>query len=90
LYFALLYEPAPNYLERRKPFREAHLALARRYHEQGRLVMAGAFQPPDGALLVFRAGSAAEVEEFVRADPYVENGAVTGWRIREWSVVIGG
>ncbi len=90
MYFALLYDPAPDYLERRKPLREAHLALAREYHKQGRLVLAGAFNPPDGALLVFRADSAAEVEAFVKSDPYVKNGAVTGWRIREWTVVVGG
>ncbi len=90
MYFALLYDPAPDYLERRKAFREAHLALVREAHQQGRMVMAGAFQPPDGALLVFRADSAAEVEAFVKADPYVKNGVVTGWRIREWIVVVGG
>jgi uncharacterized protein YciI len=90
VYFALLYDPAPDYLDRRKPFREAHLALVREHHQQGRIVMAGAFQPPDGALLVFRVESAAEVEAFVKADPYVKNGVVTGWRIREWIVVVGG
>jgi uncharacterized protein YciI len=29
-------------------------------------------------------------EDFARADPYVRNGLVTRWRVREWSVVIGG
>jgi uncharacterized protein YciI len=90
MYIALLYDPAPNYLERRKPFREAHLALVRQYHQQGRIVMAGAFNPPDGALLVFRVESVAEVEEFVKADPYAKNGVVVGHRIREWLVVVGG
>lgn len=90
MYFALLYDPAPDYLERRTPFREAHLALVRRLHAQGRIVMAGAFTPPDGALLVFRVDSAAEVEAFVKADPYVQNRVVTGWRVREWAVVVGG
>ncbi len=90
MYCALLYDTVPDYLERRKPFREAHLALVRQHHQQGRIVMAGAFQPPDGALLVFRVESPAEVEAFVKADPYVKNGVVTGWRIREWIVVAGG
>jgi uncharacterized protein len=90
MFLALLYDPAPDYLERRKAFREAHLALVRQYHQQGRIVMAGAFNPPDGALLVFRADSAHEVDEFVKADPYVKNGVVTGHRIREWMVVVGG
>jgi uncharacterized protein YciI len=30
------------------------------------------------------------VEAFTKADPYVQNGLVTGWRIREWNVVVGG
>jgi len=90
VHFALLYDPAPDYLERRKPFREAHLELVRELHAQGKVVMAGAFDPPDGALLVFRVDDAAEVEAFVKADPYVRNGVVTGWRIRQWTVVVGG
>ena len=54
------------------------------------MVLAGAFDPPDGALLVFRAESASEVEAFARADPYVRNGLVTSWRVRPWTVVVGG
>lgn len=90
MHFALLYETVPDYVERRKPFREEHLALARRFQEDGLLLLAGAFQPADGALLVFRAGSAAEVQAFVKADPYVKNGLVASWLIREWTVVVGG
>jgi uncharacterized protein YciI len=90
VYFALLYETVPDYLERRKPLRAEHLALAKRAHEEGRLVLAGAFDPPDGALLVFRAESAAEVEAFAREDPYVKSGLVARWRVRPWTVVIGG
>ncbi len=52
--------------------------------------MGGAFNPVTGTLLVFRAASAAEVEEFVKSDPYVKNGLVKRWEIREWTVVIGG
>ena len=90
MHFALLYEYVPDVVERRKPFREAHLALLRRLHAEGRLLHAGAFQPVDGALLVFRTDSAADVEAFVKVDPYVQNGIVTRWRIREWNVVVGG
>jgi len=39
---------------------------------------------------VFRVDSAAEVEAFVRNDPYVKNGIVTSHRIRPWNVVVGG
>jgi uncharacterized protein YciI len=90
VYFALLYETVPDHAQRRVPFRAEHLALAQQAHREGRLVMAGAFDPPTGALLVFRAESAGEVEAFVRADPYVKNGLVTAWKIRPWTVVVGG
>lgn len=90
MYFALSYEYVPDVIERRKPYREAHLAIARDHHQGGRLVMAGAFDPPEGALFVFRADSAAEVEAFARNDPYVRNGIVTAWKVRAWTVVVGG
>lgn len=89
MYYALFYETAPDYLERRPTFRQEHLALATEAFRRGVLRLAGAFQPPDGALLVFQAGDRSAVEEFVRNDPYVKNGLVTSWRIREWTVVIG-
>ncbi len=89
MYYALFYETAPDYLERRPAHRQEHLALATDAHRRGQLVLAGAFQPPDGALLVFQADGVDAVEEFVRNDPYVKNGLVRSWRIREWTVVIG-
>jgi len=91
MYFILSYDYVPDVLERRAPFRADHLAYAREHHAKGSLVLAGAFDPPtDGAIFVFKAGSAAEVEAFVAADPYVKNGVVTGHRVRPWNVVIGG
>ncbi|MDY0000368.1 MAG: YciI-like protein [Polyangia bacterium] len=89
-YFLLLYDYVENVVERRAPFREAHLALAREAEGRGRLLLGGAFADPvDGAVLVFRVEDRAEVEAFVAADPYVQNGLVTRWRIRPWTVVVG-
>lgn len=90
MHYALSYRTVPDHAERRQPLRAEHLALARRYHAEGKLLMAGAYNPIDGALLVFRADTRAEVEAFVRRDPYVANGLVTAWEIREWTVVVGG
>jgi uncharacterized protein YciI len=89
MYFALLYETVDDYVNKRQAFRAEHLALAEKARREGKLVLAGAFDPPDGALLVFRADAPAEVEAFVAADPYVRNGLVRSWRIRLWTVVIG-
>ena len=85
---ALFYDYPADVLERRAPHREAHLAAAREYKQDGRLVMGGVLgDPPHGALLVFRA-SREEVEAFAAADPYVVNGVATGWRVEPWNAVL--
>jgi uncharacterized protein len=89
-HFALMYEVVDRFAEKRMPHREIHLGLVRAAHARGELVLAGALgDPPDGALLVFRADSADVAERFARADPYVMQGLVTGWRVRPWNVVVG-
>lgn len=90
MHFILCYDVVDDYVTKRVPFRGAHLALARAAHERGELVLAGALaNPADGAVLVFRGPTAAAAEAFAREDPYVKNGVVTGWRVREWTTVIG-
>lgn len=86
--FALFYDVVPDYVARRQAFRDEHLALAREAHARGELFLAGAFDPPDGALLVFRGDGPGAAEAFARADPYVRNGLVTSWRVRRWTVVV--
>ena len=90
MHYLLFYDVAENYIERRVPFRAQHLAHARKAHERGELVLAGALaDPPDGAVLLFKGSSPAVAEAFARADPYVENGVVLRWRVREWTTVVG-
>jgi hypothetical protein len=43
----------------------------------------------DGAVLLFRCASRKTVEQFVQKDPYVSNGLVASWRIREYNSVVG-
>ena len=87
--YLLFYDYIEGIAEKRAPLREGHLGLAQGYLERGELLLAGAFTDPvDGALFAFNNREAAE--SFVRDDPYVLNGLVTGHRIREWNVVVGG
>lgn len=89
MYYVLFYELVDNALEARAPYREEHLARALEAHERGFLVMAGALtDPPDTSILVFEADGKAAVEEFARNDPYVNNGVVKEWSVREWAVAI--
>ena len=90
MHYLLFYEVVPNYAERRKPFRAAHLEHARTAVARGELVLAGALANPiDGAVLLFRGDSPAAAEQFAKSDPYVVNGLVTRWHVREWTTVIG-
>jgi uncharacterized protein YciI len=89
MHLVLEYALADDYLERRTALRDDHLALARAAHERGDLLLAGALPDPyDRALFVWTAPNDV-VEEFVAQDPYVQQGLVTGWTIRDWNVVIG-
>jgi len=88
MHYLLFYEVVPNYIERRAPFRAEHLELVRAAKERGDIVLAGALAtPPDGAVLVFQGETPAAAEAFATADPYVINGVVTRWYVREWMVV---
>ena len=89
-HFLLLYDFAADYLERRPEFREVHLAKAWAAHARGELVLGGALADPiDGAVILFAGESPRVAESFAREDPYVLNGLVTRWRVREWNTVAG-
>jgi uncharacterized protein YciI len=90
VHYLLFYDAAGDYQERRKPFRAAHLQYAREAVARGELVLGGALaNPVDGAVLLFRGTSPAAAEQFAKSDPYVTNGIVTAWRVREWTTVVG-
>jgi uncharacterized protein YciI len=89
-HFLLIYDLSPDYLERRPAFRAAHLQLAWIASERGELVLGGALnEPVDSALLLFKSESPAPAEAFAAEDPYVRNGLVKSWRVREWATVVG-
>jgi hypothetical protein len=84
----LFYDYVDDVLERRGPYREAHLAGIGAERDAGRVVMAGAIgDPPHGAVIVFGDVAPDVIEAFARADPYVVGGLVTTWRVEPWNVV---
>jgi uncharacterized protein YciI len=90
MHYLLIYDVVDNYAERRAPFRKDHIAHAKAAVARGELVLGGAFaNPVDGTVLLFKGSTADAAETFARADPYVTNGLVTKWRVREWTTVIG-
>ena len=85
----LFYDYVEDVVEKRAPYRDDHLAHARAWKDEGRIVMGGALgKPPHGALFVFRVDDPAQVEEFVGADPYVTGEIVTAHRVVPWTVVL--
>ena len=90
MHYLLFYEVVDDYVNRRVPFRAAHIALAQAAAARGELVLGGALaNPPDGSVLLFRGSSPSVAESFARHDPYVTSGIVTTWRVREWTTVVG-
>ena len=90
-HFLLFYDVVDDYVERRAALRDAHLEKAWNASAAGSLLLAGALaNPTDGAVLLFRGDSAMVAEEFAAADPYVINGLVRHWYVREWTTVVGG
>lgn len=90
MHYLLFYEFGDDYLTRRAPFRDVHLRKAWSAHERGELELAGALaNPADGAVLLFKGNSPEVAEEFAATDPYVINGLVKHWHVREWTTVVG-
>jgi uncharacterized protein YciI len=85
--YVLLYESADSVLEKAPAHYAAHSQRADRFHEAGTLLMVGTFADPqrDGSMGVFTTREAAE--DFVAGDPFVLNGVVRRWEIREWDDV---
>lgn len=90
MHYLLFYEVADDYLTRRGAFRDAHLRKAWEASERGELLLGGALaNPADQAILLFSGDSPEVAERFAANDPYVLNGVVKHWRVREWTTVAG-
>lgn len=89
-HFLLFYEVGADYVEKRAQFRDAHLRKAWESCTRNEMVLGGALtDPTDGAVILFRGESRAVAESFAKSDPYVQNGLVTHWYVREWTTVVG-
>ena len=80
----MLYELAPDGLPKARAHFPAHQARLKEFHARGVLLMAGPFANPlEGSMALFTTREAAE--EFVAGDPFVTEGAVSKWTLREWN-----
>jgi uncharacterized protein YciI len=81
--YVLYYETSPDVLQKAPPYIAAHRERWGEFAKAGTLLMVGPFADPTlGAMGVFTTREAAE--EFAKGDPFVLNGVVSRWVIRDW------
>ncbi|MGH9622287.1 MAG: YciI-like protein [Bryobacteraceae bacterium] len=90
MHYLLFYEVVDDYAAKRTRYRNQHLKLAWEACDRGEMMLGGAFaNPVDGAVLFFQGDSPEVAKKFAQADPYVKNGLITRWYVREWTTVAG-
>jgi uncharacterized protein YciI len=90
MHYLLIYEVVDDYAERRTQYRTEHLQRAWEAASRDELILGGALaNPADKAILLFKGESPEVAEKFTRVDPYVLNGLVKKWTVREWTTVVG-
>ena len=83
----LIYRSAPDAMTKAPVYFPAHRARLDEFHERGELVAVGTWADPrDGSMAVFRSRSAAEA--FVKEDPFVTNGVVASYEIKDWNEIL--
>jgi len=82
--YVLFYEPADDVMSRAPAHFPAHQERIREYHAAGTLLMVGLFGDVQahGSMAVFSDRAAAE--SFAEGDPFVREGVVRRWEVRDW------
>jgi len=73
-----------NALEKRTPFRQAHLDGLTSQKEQGILVTLGPTKDNTKVFGIYEADDEATVSKLVESDPYWQNGIWTEYEVKEW------
>jgi uncharacterized protein len=71
-------------LEKRAPFRQAHLEGLAQQKAAGTLITIGPTQDLTQVFGIYEAENEAIVRHLVEADPYWQNGVWTMYEIKEW------
>ena len=86
--YVVLYESSDNVHEKAPAHFPAHSERIQEFRSRGTLLMVGAFGDPqaEGSMAIFT--SRDDAEEFATGDPFVLNGVVSRWEVREWNEVL--
>ena len=80
----LLYRSAPDVMAKAPVYFAAPKERLDAFQRRGELLAVGTWADPrEGSMAVFRTRAAAE--EFVRDDPFVKNGVVASYEIKDWN-----
>ena len=82
--YVLFYESTDDVMSRAPVHYPAHRERLVEFKARGQLLLVGPFADPrrDGSMAVFTSREAAE--EFVAGDPFVGEGVVRSWTVKEW------
>jgi uncharacterized protein YciI len=86
--YVVLYTSADDVVAKAPAHFPAHKARLDEYHARGDLLMVGTFGDPqrEGSMAVFRTRESAEA--FAAGDPFVVNGVVARYEIRDWHEIL--
>ncbi len=73
-----------NALEKRTPYRQAHLDGLASQKQKGILMTLGPTKDNAKVFGIYEAPSKEAIEELVESDPYWRNGIWTEYEIKEW------
>lgn len=87
--YVVFYESAADVAAKAPAHFPAHRARLDEFYARGDLLMVGTFANPqeEGSMAIFATRAAAE--EFATGDPFVVNGVVARWYLREWNEIYG-
>ena len=86
--YVLFYSPAEDVLAKAPRHFPEHQNRIGEFHTRGDILMVGTFGDPvnQGSMAIFPTREAAEA--FVAGDPFVLEGVVRSYEIREWDEVL--
>jgi uncharacterized protein len=86
--FVVLYTSADDVHTKAPVHFPAHQQRLDEFQARGDLLMVGTFGDPqkEGSMAIFRTRESAE--EFVAGDPFVRNGVVSAYEIRDWNEIL--
>ncbi|MGL5080826.1 MAG: YciI family protein [Microcoleaceae cyanobacterium] len=73
-----------NVLEKREPYRQAHLAGLQQQKDAGVLITLGPTKDVTKVFGLYEAEDEATVRELVEADPYWQHRVWTDYEVKEW------